>query len=188
MTRRRRCDRIVLPQAVKRMIPAFIERSIELMKTTTLVATIAYADLLYRRQRDRAEDLSAARNLHRGGADLFRRDLGLQPARPAVERRLAVGGEFDGALMQAWDFTSVFANSDALMVGRHRHAAPLRDLPGPGARPRPAGRARPLCPQPWFNWPATVFVEFFRNTPVLVQILWFYFALPILRALRDQPA
>jgi polar amino acid transport system permease protein len=27
---------------------------------------------------------------------------------------------------------------------------------------------------------ATVFVEFFRNTPVLVQILWFYYALPIL--------
>ena len=38
---------VVLPQAVKRMIPAFLERAIELMKTTTLVATIAYADLLY---------------------------------------------------------------------------------------------------------------------------------------------
>lgn len=39
--------RIVLPQAVKRMFPALMERSIELMKTTTLVATISYADLLY---------------------------------------------------------------------------------------------------------------------------------------------
>lgn len=39
--------RVILPQAVKRMIPAFMERSIELMKTTTLVATISYADLLY---------------------------------------------------------------------------------------------------------------------------------------------
>jgi polar amino acid transport system permease protein len=39
--------RIVLPQAVKRMIPAFLERAIELMKTTTLVATVAYADLLF---------------------------------------------------------------------------------------------------------------------------------------------
>ena len=39
--------RVVLPQAVKRMIPAFMERSIELMKTTTLVATVAYADLLF---------------------------------------------------------------------------------------------------------------------------------------------
>jgi polar amino acid transport system permease protein len=39
--------RIVLPQAVKRMIPAFLERAIELMKTTTLVAIVSYADLLY---------------------------------------------------------------------------------------------------------------------------------------------
>ncbi len=39
--------RIVLPQAVKRMFPSMMERSIELMKTTTLVATVSYADLLY---------------------------------------------------------------------------------------------------------------------------------------------
>lgn len=39
--------RVVLPQAVKRMIPAFLERAVELLKTTSLLATIAYADLLY---------------------------------------------------------------------------------------------------------------------------------------------
>jgi polar amino acid transport system permease protein len=39
--------RIILPQAVKRMITAFLERIIELMKTTTLVSTISYADLLF---------------------------------------------------------------------------------------------------------------------------------------------
>ncbi len=38
---------VILPQAIKRMIPAFMERSIELMKTTTLVATVSYADLLF---------------------------------------------------------------------------------------------------------------------------------------------
>jgi polar amino acid transport system permease protein len=47
MSRRQALARIVLPQAVKRMLPAFLERAIELMKTTTLVATIAYADLLF---------------------------------------------------------------------------------------------------------------------------------------------
>jgi polar amino acid transport system permease protein len=47
MSWRQALGRIVLPQAVKRMIPAFLERAIELMKTTTLVATIAYADLLF---------------------------------------------------------------------------------------------------------------------------------------------
>ena len=32
-----------------------------------------------------------------------------------------------------------------------------------------------------------MFVEFFRNTPVLVQILWFYFALPILLPFSISP-
>lgn len=47
MDRNATLRRVILPQAVKRMIPAFLERAIELMKTTTLVSTISYADLLY---------------------------------------------------------------------------------------------------------------------------------------------
>jgi polar amino acid transport system permease protein len=47
MTHAQAMRRVVLPQAVRRMIPAFMERSIELMKTTTLVATVSYADLLF---------------------------------------------------------------------------------------------------------------------------------------------
>jgi polar amino acid transport system permease protein len=47
MTHAQAMRRVVLPQAVRRMIPAFMERAIELMKTTTLVATVSYADLLF---------------------------------------------------------------------------------------------------------------------------------------------
>lgn len=47
MTRKQSLQRVILPQAIKRMIPAFMERSIELLKTTTLVSTIAYTDLMY---------------------------------------------------------------------------------------------------------------------------------------------
>ena len=47
MTQGQAMRRVILPQAVRRMIPAFMERSIELMKTTTLVATVSYADLLF---------------------------------------------------------------------------------------------------------------------------------------------
>lgn len=39
--------RVVLPQAIKRMVPAFLERAIELMKTTTLVSIVSFADLLF---------------------------------------------------------------------------------------------------------------------------------------------
>ena len=47
MNYRQSLARVILPQAVKRMIPAFMERSIELMKTTTLVSTVAYTDLMF---------------------------------------------------------------------------------------------------------------------------------------------
>ena len=46
MTQKSSLRRIILPQAVKRMIPAFAERSIELLKTTTLISTVSYADLM----------------------------------------------------------------------------------------------------------------------------------------------
>lgn len=32
----------------------------------------------------------------------------------------------------------------------------------------------------YFRWPATAFVETFRNVPVLVSIMWFFFAFPML--------
>jgi len=39
--------RIIMPQAIKRMIPAFMNRSIELMKMTSLASVIAYGELMY---------------------------------------------------------------------------------------------------------------------------------------------
>jgi polar amino acid transport system permease protein len=41
---------IILPQAVKRMVPPFINQSITQLKNTSLVSTIAVADLLYQGQ------------------------------------------------------------------------------------------------------------------------------------------
>ncbi len=38
--------------------------------------------------------------------------------------------------------------------------------------------------RPYLRLPATVFVEFFRNTPVLVQIIWFFFAFPIFTGIK----
>ena len=39
--------RVILPQAVKRMLPAFTNRAVELTKSTSLASTIAFAELLY---------------------------------------------------------------------------------------------------------------------------------------------
>lgn len=40
---------------------------------------------------------------------------------------------------------------------------------------------------PLAAWPARTFVEIFRNTPVLVQIIWFYYAFPILTGIETTP-
>lgn len=47
MTAPQALRRVVLPQAMARMVPPFIERAFELIKTTALASTLAYSDLLY---------------------------------------------------------------------------------------------------------------------------------------------
>jgi len=36
-----------------------------------------------------------------------------------------------------------------------------------------------LAPTRWLTWPLDAYVQFFRCTPLLVQIVWFFYALPI---------
>ncbi len=50
MRHRQMMKRIILPQAVKRMIPVFLERAIELLKTSTIASTISYTDILFNAQ------------------------------------------------------------------------------------------------------------------------------------------
>ena len=86
-----------------------------------------------------------------------------------------------------WNFAPVFDNADVLLAGAVGTlrlfvicvlaGLSLGLLVGLGRY----AKAR------LFHWPATAFVEFFRNTPVLVQILWFYFALPILLPFEVSP-
>ena len=86
-----------------------------------------------------------------------------------------------------WDFASVLDNTDALLAGA---AGTLRIF----AICIVAGLLLGLVvglgrtsQRRWILWPASAFVEFFRNTPVLVQILWFYFALPMLMPFSISP-
>jgi polar amino acid transport system permease protein len=93
MSRRQALRRIVLPQAVKRMIPAFLERSIELMKTTTLVATIAYADLLFEANDIAQKTFRPLETFTVVALIYFVVITAISLAARAVERRLAVSGE-----------------------------------------------------------------------------------------------
>jgi len=93
MDRRQTLHRIVLPQAVKRMIPAFMERSIELMKTTTLVATISYADLLFAANEISQKTFRPLETLTVAALIYFVVIFAFSLAMRQVERRLAVTGD-----------------------------------------------------------------------------------------------
>lgn len=47
MTRGQALTRVILPQAARRMVAPFTERSFEIIKTTSLASTLAYGELLY---------------------------------------------------------------------------------------------------------------------------------------------
>ncbi|MDA0262177.1 MAG: amino acid ABC transporter permease [Proteobacteria bacterium] len=79
-----------------------------------------------------------------------------------------------------WDFASVLANKDLLIAG-------LKNTLILGATCLSIGLflglfigAARFSGKPLLYWPSTAFVEVFRNTPVLVQIMWFFFAFPII--------
>jgi polar amino acid transport system permease protein len=93
MTRGQSLRRVVLPQAVKRMIPAFLERAIELMKTTTLVATISYADLLYAANEISQRSFRPLETFTVAALVYFGVITVVSQAARRLERRLAVSGE-----------------------------------------------------------------------------------------------
>ena len=93
MTHGQALRRIVLPQAVKRMIPAFMERAIELMKTTTLVATIAYADLLFAANEIAQKTFRPLETFTVTALIYFVVITAISLVARQLERRLAVSGE-----------------------------------------------------------------------------------------------
>jgi polar amino acid transport system permease protein len=93
MERPQAMRRIILPQAVKRMIPAFTERSIELMKTTTLVATVSYADLLYQANELAQKSFRPIEVFTATALIYFVVIFGLSLCVQAVERKLAISGD-----------------------------------------------------------------------------------------------
>ena len=79
-----------------------------------------------------------------------------------------------------WDFANVFSNWELLLVGLgNTFKLAVICLVVGLSLGLFVGAAR-YSRKRIFNWPATAFVELFRNTPVLIQIMWFFFALPIL--------
>ena len=86
-----------------------------------------------------------------------------------------------------WNFAPLLENADVLLAGA---VGTLRLFAICAIAGLGLGLAVGLMRHARSRWayvPATAFVEFFRNTPVLVQILWFYYALPILLPFEVSP-
>ena len=44
-----------------------------------------------------------------------------------------------------------------------------------------------LARSAWLRWPSLAFIELFRDTPVLIQLIWFFYAFPILAGVQLSP-
>jgi polar amino acid transport system permease protein len=86
-----------------------------------------------------------------------------------------------------WDFSSVWNNTDALLLGA---VGTLKIFAICLVLGLSLGLLIALVRYSrnrLVSGLISIFVEFFRNTPVLVQILWFYFALPMLAPFEVSP-
>ena len=44
-----------------------------------------------------------------------------------------------------------------------------------------------MSSQAWLRWPAVAYIELFRDTPVLIQLIWFFYAFPIIIGVQLTP-
>jgi polar amino acid transport system permease protein len=86
-----------------------------------------------------------------------------------------------------WNFAAVAENLDVLLVGAYGTLRLFVICAVAGFSLGLVVALARLSRHRGVRWPAAAFVEFFRNTPVLVQILWFYFALPIIVPFEISP-
>lgn len=84
----------------------------------------------------------------------------------------------------SFDFSDVLANGDLIARGARLTLLLWAVAYATGlAAGLLLGLAR-LAPSRWISWPAASPIEVFRNTPVLVQLVWFYYAFPVLTGLQ----
>jgi len=87
----------------------------------------------------------------------------------------------------AWDFAVVADNFPLLLRGLVVTVELWAIAFGIGLPLGFAVSLARLSRRAWVNGPAIAFVEVFRNTPVLVQLIWFYYAFPIVLGQQLSP-
>ena len=86
-----------------------------------------------------------------------------------------------------WDFATIFANWQVLWVGLQGTVFIFLVTAVLGLGGGLIVGIMRYAQSPFLAWFSRIFVEVFRNTPVLVQIVWFYYAFPILTGIETGP-
>jgi polar amino acid transport system permease protein len=86
--------------------------------------------------------------------------------------------------MYKWDFSFLWAYRQILILGLTWTVALTIALVALGLLIGLVVGLGRLTPSRWLRAPLTAYVEVFRCTPVLVQLIWFYYALPILTGIN----
>ena len=86
-----------------------------------------------------------------------------------------------------WDFSPVIRSFDLLLLGL-ANSALLTSLAFVIGLPIGIALAlMRLSRRPLLSWPAAIVVDFIRGTPALVQLFWFFFALPSILGIPLEP-
>jgi polar amino acid transport system permease protein len=83
-----------------------------------------------------------------------------------------------------WDFATIFQNWPVLWTGLKGTVFIFLITVTLGLGGGLIVGVARYAKSPLIRWPARTFVEVFRNTPVLVQIIWFFYAFPILTGIE----
>ena len=86
--------------------------------------------------------------------------------------------DYNWHLYIIWDYRAVFLRGAVITAQLTLFSALLGVILG-----LPLGLMRGAA-SPLLRYPAATFIEFFRSTPTLVQLVWIYYALPILTGIR----
>jgi polar amino acid transport system permease protein len=87
-------------------------------------------------------------------------------------------------MIHEFDFTEVFDNIDLLLRGVWSALALWAVAFAFGLTAGLLLALARITHRRLLDWPATAYVELFRNTPVLVQLVWFYYAFPVLTGIQ----
>ncbi|WJV53249.1 amino acid ABC transporter permease [Pectobacteriaceae bacterium CE90] len=86
-----------------------------------------------------------------------------------------------------WNFASVWQHREMFLTGIIGTAQLATLSVGIGIVVGCIVAVMRLSPKKYLNAPATVFVEFYRNTPPLVHFFWFFYALPMVAGINLSP-